>query len=124
MSYFTKIFFYLTLSPNTDPRKPLIYKALQGIAAYIWLLWGLHCQVEWGRKALPCYLSPPLPYPIGNLLYTFFTHFLLSKTVNPYPNAKTSRAAHARDAQKVKYFFTLHVKCKANKKFRRQLLVS
>ena len=104
--WFTQKYFLLTLTPS----QTLILCGFPPIAAL--LHFTLLPKIgDWDTSLA---LLSPLPYPIGNLLYTFFTLFLLSKTVNPYPNAKTSRGAHARDAEKVKYFFTWHVKCKVS----------
>lgn len=88
-----------SLSPKRRPPQTLYFQGFARVAAYIWLLLGLHCQVEWGRKdSLPS-THLPLPYPIVILLYTFFTLLLTQKTVKSLPFPKTSRGASPRDAQ-------------------------
>lgn len=72
--WFTKIFFHLTLSLHTDPRKPFIFKGLRASTPTKDPNTLYTVKRKWGRKPSPA--TSRLPYPtLSGTYFTLTLHF-------------------------------------------------
>ena len=87
--------------PKHRPPQTLYFQGFARVAAYIWLLWALHCQVKMGESGSPTEIltSPTLPYRDFTLHFLYTLVDTKNCKVPPLPKSVSWRKSTRRSKQ-------------------------